>query len=493
SPAIALAQPRAVEKCGLVATLGVAAGFLLASWLLSAVPALGLAGLPPSAEIRIDMRVAGFAMLLAVGTAVLFGSVPAAFASRLGAVAGLRNAARDGGRGSGRPRNALVAAEVALAMILLVGAGLLARSFWRLTQVDPGFRTERLVAVPLSLAGNGRQTGAERYAFLNQVLGRLQELPGVEDVTAVNRLPLGGPNVLVGVEAEAEPSPDGFGVSTDRRVVTPGYFDIMGIELIDGRAFDARDNADTGTPAAILNQQAARLLWPDQQALGRRLHLRLRGGPGPWRTVVGVVGAVHHHGLDRAVRPEVYVPYAQASVETMVALLRGPADLAALKPLIQDAIWDLDPNLPLDGVQDVEAVVSASVSEPRFRALLLSAFASLALLLAAIGVASVISVSVAQRTRDIAIRVALGAQRGEILWMNVREGLALGALGAAIGLAGSVALSRLVEALLFEVTPNDPLTLAAAAAGLLLVVAAASYLPARRATRIDPLEAMRAQ
>jgi putative ABC transport system permease protein len=475
-----------------VAVPGVGLGFLLSAWLLWAVPALGIQGLPPSAEVRIDARVASFAILLALGTAMAFGSVPAAFASRLGAVAGLRNAARESVGGSGKARSAFVVAEVALAMVLLVGSGLLARSFWQLTRVDPGFRAERLLAVPLELTGEGTRAAPERVPFLNDLLGRLAELPGVEEVSAVNRLPLGGSNVFVGVEAEGEPSPDGRGISMDRRVVTPGYFGTMGIGLLAGRELDARDGAGTLAPAAILNEPAARLLWPDRQALDRRLRLILQSGPGPWLTVVGVVDDVRHHGLDEAPRPEVYLSYAEASVETMVAVLRGPSETERLIPLIKDTVWSFDPDMALDGIRSVEAVADASVSEPRLRALLLTAFASLALLLAAVGVAGVISFSVAQGTRDIGVRVALGAQDREILWMTVRQGLALGVLGAGLGLAASLALGRLLEAFLFQVAANDPLTLATVAAGLLVIVAAASYLPARRATGIDPIEALRA-
>lgn len=475
-----------------VGAAGVALGFLLAAGMLQTVPTLGLDGLPPSAEVRIDARVAAFAVALALGTAMIFGAVPAAFAARVDAVAGLRNAARGPAGGSSWARSALVVAEVALAMVLLVGSGLLARSFWQLTRVDPGFRAENLLAVPLELTANGTRAAPERVPFLNDLMRRLGELPGVDEVSAVNRLPLGGSNVFVGVEAEGETTTDGGGVSMDRRVVTPGYFDALGIGLVAGREFDARDDAADAPPSAIINEAAARRLWPDRAAIDRRLRLMLRSGPGPWLTVAGVVSDVRHHGLDEAPRPEIYVSYAQASVETMVAVLRAPADPAGLVPLIKDTVWSFDPDMPLDGIRSVAAVVDASVSEPRLRALLLTAFASLALLLAAVGVAGVISFSVAQGTRDIGVRVALGARDREILWITVRKGLVLGALGTALGLAASLALARLLEALLFQVAPNDPLTLATVAAGLLALVAVASYLPARRATRIDPIEALRA-
>ena len=476
----------------LVAVVGCGVGLIIAAWVLSAVPALGLQGLPPSAEIRMDARVAGFTMALAVATAVLFGLVPALYSSRVAALGQLRNTPRGGAAASRRARNGLVVAEVALALVLLVGAGLLTRSFWRLTQVDPGFRSSGLVAVPLSISEAGYPTAAERQVFLSDVLAQLREITGVDAVAAVNRLPLGGANVFVGVEVEGEALSEDAAPS-DRRVVTPGYFETMGVPVVGGRSFDARDTAAAELRATIVNQQAARRFWPELEPLGRRIRLMLRGGPGPWLTVVGVIGDVRHHGLDQAAEPEVYVPFSQASVSSMVALMHGPDNVDVVMPMIKERVWALNGNLPLGGITSVESVVSASVSAPRFRTLVLNAFAGLALLLSAVGIAGVISFSVAQRTRDIGIRVALGARRGEILWATLREGLLLGAIGAAVGLLGSLALSRMLEALLFEVTPTDPLTFAAVTMILLLIVCAASYFPARRATLVDPVVALRTE
>ncbi len=476
----------------LVAAVGCGAGLLLAAWVLRIVPALGLQGLPPSAVIRIDARVALFTMALACITAVLFGTIPALYSSRLAALGRLRTTPRGGAGGSRAARNALVVAEVALALVLLVGAGLLARSFVRLTQVDPGFRSRGLIAVPLGMSGAGYATSEDRRLFLGDLLEQYRSVPGVDAAAAVNRLPLGGGNVFVGVEVEGQP-PDENAPPSDRRVVTPGYFDAVGIPILEGRDFDARDAADAEVRATIVNVQAARRFWPEQDPLGRRIRLMLRGGPGPWMTVVGVIGGVRHHALDQPAEPEVYVPYAQASVESMVAVLHGPDDIGSVIPVVKERTWTLNDSLALDGIVSIEQVVAGSVSEPRFRMLILGTFASLALLLSAVGVTAVISFSVAQRTRDIGVRMALGAQRTEILATTLREGLVLGAIGVAIGLVASLAASRVLEALLFEVTPTDPLTFAGVTVALLLIVAAASYFPARRATAVDPVEALRAE
>ena len=264
----------------LVAALGCGTGLVLAAWVLSAVPALGLQDLPPSAEIRIDARVAAFTTALAVATAVLFGLVPAFFSSRAAALGRLHNSARGALATSRKARNSLVVAEVALALILLVGAGLLTHSFWLITRVDPGFRAEGLISVPLTIEEAGYPTREERRIFLTEVLERLRGIPGVDAVAAVNRLPLGGSNVLVGVDVEGQATPDDAAPS-DRRVVTPGYFATMGVPFIEGRPFDARDASDSDVLATIVNRAAARQFWPDREPLGRRIRLMLRNGPGP--------------------------------------------------------------------------------------------------------------------------------------------------------------------------------------------------------------------
>jgi len=479
-------------ESGLLALLGCAAGFVLAWWTLDAAPALGLRGLPPSAVVDVGVRVAGFGALLVAVTTTAFGLVPALRATR--AVPGelLRDGLRTTGR-TGRLRGTLAAAEIALALALLAGAGLLARSFWHLTRVDPGFAVEGLVSAPVGIDSGRFPDGAGRRAFLDDVLDRIAGLPQVTQITAVNRSPLSGSNVLVGVELEGRPETATAPVTVDRRVVTPGYFATMRVPLVAGRDFGAADAPDSDLRATIVNETAARRYWRAGDALGRRLRLMLRSGPGPWLTVVGVAGDVRHHGLDRPVEPEIYVPYSQAPVESMVVVARTEGDARAVVPALKEQIWAVDRDQPVDGAGVVADSVDASVAEPRFRMLLLNGFAALALLLAAVGVYGVIAYSVSQRTRDIGVRLALGARPRDVVRMVVMEGLRFAAWGAAAGLAAAVVLGRVLSGLLFEIGPADPATFAAVTALIVATVLTASYVPARRATRVDPIEVLRAE
>ena len=474
----------------LIATAGCAAGFALGAWLTTDVLAAGIAGLPPSAEVRVDLRLASFAAFLSIATTVVFGLGPALYASR----GDIADTMRSGGRvtPSGRGlRSVLVVSEVALAVTLLIGAGLLGRSLWALVNVDPGFRAEGLYAVPVQVATSDRAAAASRRAFLDAVSASLGAMPGVGRVAAVNRLPLAGGNVLVGVQVEDVPTDNPIAV--DRRVVTPGYFELMATPIVEGREFGVDDMPDSPVPAAIVNETFAGRLWPQGDPLGRRLRLMLRSGPGPWLTVVGVTGDVRHHGLGEPSQPEVYVPYAQASVETMVMILRTSGDAAALAEPARRAIWRLDPNLPLDDAGTVESLLDASVAEPRFRALVLNGFALLALVLAAVGIYGLISHSVEQRTRETGVRIALGARPRDVLGRVVAEGLTYTVLGAAVGLVGAWALGRVISGFLFGVDQLDPLTFSGVAALMILVAALASYVPARRAARVDPVEALRGE
>jgi putative ABC transport system permease protein len=455
------------------------------------VPALGIGNLPPTVEIGIDLRVAGFAVLLSVMSTSLFGLAPAWLSSKGTGAATLREGSRAIG-GSSRASRALVIVEAALALTLLIGAGLLSRSLWQLTHVPTGFQADGVLGIPVSLPGSRYATGAARRTFFNEAAGRLAALPGVKNVAAVNRIPLGGSNVFVDMEIEGQ-QPAAGRPAMDRRVSFPGYFEMMSIPVMRGRDFASVDALDNAERVAIVNEMAVRRYWGDGDALGRRVRLMLRSGPGPWLTIVGVVGNVRHHELERPPQPEVYVPYAQSPVESMVMLLRTGTggDPAARLPEVKAAIWALDRDLPFANAGPIDDLLFDASAQHRFRALVLGAFAALALGLAAIGIYGVMSYSVQRRNRDIGVRVALGAQSRDIFRLILGEGLILTVVGLAAGVAASLALSRMLAGLLFGVTATDPLTFAGAAAVLLLVAFLASYLPARRAARLDPLAVLR--
>ena len=472
-----------------LAGAGTALGILVAWLAISAVPSLALGDLPPSATIHMNARaatIAGFAGLI---VAMLVALATAMQSSR----AAVFSMIRDGGRtveGGGQGmRAALVFAEVALALVLLVSAGLLARSFWSLSRVDPGFRTDRLLASGVAMPGTRYPTPESRRAFVARALDRIQALPGVARTAAVNRLPLGGANVLVGVESEGQPQTEGP-VSMDRRVVTDTYFSTLGIPLRSGRAFVTGDRADAVDRVVIVNETVTRRFWPGGNALDRRLRFMLRGGPGPWLRVVGVVGDVRHHGLDQPAQPEVYVPYAQAAVESMVFLAQTHGDPLQLAEPVRQALQGVDPLLPVRQ-ETLAGLVEASIAEPRLRALLFNGFGLAALLLSALGIYGVVAHAVERRTREIGVRMALGATRASVLGLVMRNGMRMVIAGAAAGLVAAVLVTRALRGLLFGVPALDPLTFAGVTGLLLLVAVFAILVPALRAVRLDPTTALR--
>jgi predicted permease len=478
-----------VAESLVLAGAGTALGILVASLAISAVPSLALGDLPPSATIQMNARAVTIAALAGLMVAMLVALVTAVQASRAAVFSTIRDGAhtvQGGGRGM---RAALVFAEVALALVLLVSAGLLARSFWSLSRVDPGFRTDRLLASGVGIPGTRYPTPESRRAFVARALDRLQALPGVARTAAVNRLPLGGANVLVGVEIEGQPQPEGP-VFMDRRVVTDAYFSTLGIPLRSGRAFAAGDRPDAADPVVIVNEAVTRRFWSGGNALVRRLRLMLRGGPGPWLRVVGVVGDVRHHGLDQPAQPEVYVPYAQAAVESMVFLAQTHGDPLHLAQPMRQALQELDPLLPVR--QETPAgLVEASIAEPRLRALLFNGFGLAALLLSALGIYGVVAHAVERRTREIGVRMALGATRASILGLVMRNGMRMVIAGAAAGLVAAALVTRALRGLLFGVPALDPLTFAGVTGLLLLVAVLAILVPALRAMRLDPNTALR--
>lgn len=471
-----------------LSSAGALLGLGLAWLCLLVFPALGLEQLPPSARLEIDAFAAAFAAGCGVLTALLTGVVPALQATRRAPHLLLKEGGRTTTSRGLRARQTLVVSEVALSLILLVMAGLLARSFWTLAHVDAGIRAERVLAGGVALPASRYATAESKLRFVEDALTRLQATGGVERAALVNRLPFGGSNVLVGVELEGQP-PATNPPTVDRRVVSSDYFATMDIPVLAGRSFASEDRA-TDAGVAIVNAAAAQRYWENGQALGRRVRLMLRGGPGPWLRIVGIVGDVRHHGLDRPAEPEIYVPYAQAPVESFVLLLRTARDPMTLAPVLRATVQALDPDLPLQNTGVAADAIAASIAEPKTRALLFNAFAVIALLLAAIGVYGVSAYTVASRRRDIGIRLAFGAQRREIFQLVVREGMTLVAIGTCIGVLGSVALTRLLRAQLFGISATDPLTFAGVTAILVLVALVAHAVPARRAMRLDPIQAL---
>lgn len=472
--------------------IAAALGLLLASVTVEAVRTFAPAGIPRLDEITVDLRMLAFALVLSLASVCVFGLMPALQCTRRDALAMLRNSSRDSSeapRGR-RLRNALVVVEFALAVMLFAGAGMLVRSFLHLMAVDPGYRTENLLAAPLRLSASRPLTDATPFAAA--LLDRLQGLPGVTAVAIAEEAMLGERNaVLVVAERGGAPDPDPRRVPLAVDAITPEYFRVLDVPLRGGRIFSDFDGPQA-SPVAIVNETLARQLWPAEDPLGRRFRL----GPNPqapWLTVVGVAADQRRQKLDRPPIAQIFTPWAQAPSRGMNVLVRTSADPAALAPAFRRAVQAIDRSVPVSSLSTVRELLDRTVAPQRFHTRLLTTFAVIALVLAGVGIFGLMHYAVARRTQEIGIRTALGAIGGQILKDVLGEGLKLAALGVLIGLAGAVALFRTFAAMLYETSPADPVSLAAAATVLIGVAALACYLPARRASRIDPLVALRAE
>jgi putative ABC transport system permease protein len=491
-----------VTESVLLALGGAALGVVLASWAVSAVVAFGPRGLPRLAEVAVDGRVLLFAAGVAVLTGVLFGLAPAIQAARSNTGQSLRDGPRGSSRGGAqRTRNALVVVEMALAVMLLIGAGLLMRSFIRLVNVDPGFRTEQLVTFNVTLPDAKYPFDRNRVAFTSELRDRLGELPGAKDVAVSFGRPIERMGIVTSFEVEGRPasSPESRSVSSVQPV-SPEYFSALGIPLVRGRIYTTSDNRRDARPVVVINRELARRYFASEDPIGKRITLGLShdtAGPGTLvpsgGEIVGIVGDVKQFGLDSDVRPMVYVPFAHVPMSYVSVLVRSSADPRLLESEIRSRMHELDPDLPIFGLGTMKQVVSDSVSQPRFYLLLLGAFAGVALLLAALGVYGVISYAVSQRTRELGIRIALGATEERVVRLVLSSGFFLALAGVSAGLAASLYSTRLLRTLLFGVPSNDPLTFAAVAFLLILVGALAALIPARRAASVNPVIAMRAE
>ena len=473
----------------ILSAMGGAAGLLISKWGVDGLVALAAGILPRAGEVALDGRVVIFTVGVSLLTGLIFGLAPALQVSR----ADVQDALKEGGNAGNSPqrnwlRGALVVAEVSSALVLLIGAGLLINSFMRLQQVDSGLRPENVLTCKITLPLSKYPTSDSMANFYQQMLDRVSTLPGVQAAGATNMLPIQqyGTNGEITIEGQ-QPDPSGHGPLVEYRFATPDYFRAMGIPLVTGRFFTEQDQQNS-EPVLIVNQTFARRLLPDEDPLGKRV---LNFGPNGAR-IIGVVGDVKQYGLTSPVRPELFMPYTQGLwARTMTVVARTTSDPAKLTSMLREAVQGVDPDQPIYGVQIMEDVISGSLSSQRLNMVLLGIFASVALILALIGIYSVMSYTVTQSTREIGIRMALGAQARDVLKLVVGHGLALTLIGVALGVAAAFLLTRLMSSLLYGVTATDPLTFIVVPAVLILVAVVSCYVPARRATRVDPMIALR--
>ena len=491
----------------LLSAVGGAVGLLLAAWGVQAlIAALGRtimqgAGIIPRfQEIGIDLPVLGFTVALTLVTGIVFGLAPALQSTNLDLNGLLKDSAgpargefKFGGRSS---RATLVVAEVALAEVLLIGAGLLLHSFWQLQQVDPGFRAKHVLAAEVSVAGSSYLD--RQLPFYGQLLQKLESLPGVVSAGAINHLPLAGDIWTFDLSVEGQPiPPPGQEPSAAYRIVSPRYFETMGTPLLRGRAFDGHD-VEGAPMVAIVSEAMARRNWPNQDPIGKRFKMGHSDSAKPWLTVAGVARNVTQREWAEASQPELYLPYLQhpeyfsgQASSYMTFVVRTTGDPAALASALRHEVAGFDRNLPVSNVATLEAVVSDAQWRPRFNMLLLTIFAATALALAVVGIFGVISYAVAQRTREIGIRMALGAKPGDVLALVVKQGLGLALAGVAIGLGVAAIVTRAMSSLLYGISATDPLAFAGVSVVLIAAALAATYLPARRAAKVDPMVSLR--
>ncbi|HET7453780.1 MAG TPA: ABC transporter permease, partial [Thermoanaerobaculia bacterium] len=470
--------------------IGGGLGVVAAAGGVELIRRFGPADIPRLDQARLDPLVLAYALAISVATGLLFGLAPAAHASVKRLAYSLKTGDRRLARGDGRAGRILVAAELALSVLLLTAAGLMLKSYWRLERVDPGFRTEGVVTAQLDFPESKYPRGRDVTAFGARLLDRLRALPGVERAGAVSNLPLQDERVWhLSFVVEGRVLDRANPLFAFQQSVMPGYFETIGLPLLRGRGFSDADGREA-PKVAIVNRTLADTIFPGQDPIGRRIALSDDPGPNDWVTIVGIIGDVRSESLESAAPNQLYQPYAQNGTDGMAIVVRArrPDAVAAA---LRTAVSEIDPDEPVYDIQPLADVVSSSAAQPRFRAFLTATFAGLALALAAIGIYGVLSYSVARRTHEIGIRMALGAARRDVLRLVVGRGMLLASIGVAIGLIGAALASRALSALLFGVATTDLPTFAAVAMVLLGVALAASLVPGRRALRIDPMVALR--
>jgi len=479
-----------------IAMLGAAAGVALAvagiRMLLAIAPAETL---PRAGNVHVDGGVLLFTAGLSIVTALLCGLVPALHATEPRLRASLVNGARTASSTHGRARALLVVGEVAMAIVLLTGAGLMLRSFHRMRSVDLGFRPASVLSATVDLPPNAYRTAADMRDYQQRVVGELARIPGVRSAAAVNWIPLGN-NLIAGDFHLEVASRESSRNVADKMVVSPEYFRTMGIDVKRGRAFTERDRLDA-VPVVIVSQSVADRFWPRGDAVGKRITMSDKPGPNDWLTIVGVVGDVVQAGVTSKPDAALYQPIAQTPqpffLSHVTFVIRPASESPAIAPAMRQVLRDADATMPLRSIQSLTDLIDGTMLAPRFQSRMLVTFSGLALLLAVIGIYGVLAYGVAQRLREIGIRVALGAAPSRVVAQVLRRTTALVLPGLFIGILSSLALTRVLATYLFQVTPTDPVTYVAVALLLAVVAFAASYLPARRASRVDPLIALRAE
>ncbi len=483
-----------LTESALLAGLGGAAGLLLAVWGAALLIKLSPPEMADLRGMEISATVLGFTFAVTLLTGIIFGLAPAFEASRLNLSETLKEAGRSmaGARRSQRLRSAFVIAEIALALILLVGAGLLLRSFLRLQSVETGFNAGNVLTLRVALPGRVYDQDVKVVNFFNRAVEGLQALPGVESAGAVNFLPFAGPGAVTGFQVEGRPQPPPDQAMTSGVSVTDlNFFRTLQIPLKRGRLFTEQETHET-RHVVVINEALARKYFPNEEALGRRITIALRNG-NVASEIIGVVGDVKQSGFDRGAEPMAYWPIPKSTYFSMTFVIRAKGDANALAPAARDVIRSLDARQPVADVRTLESLLGNSIARQRFNTLLLAVFAMVALLLAAIGVYGVMAYSVTQRTQEIGIRLALGARGADVLKLVVGQGMRLALAGVVIGLIGAAVLTRLMSNLLFDVSATDPLTFIIGAMLLIFVALLACYLPARRAAKVDPMVALQCE
>jgi len=478
----------------LLALVGGVAGLLLGWGGMKLLLRLAPQGLPRIQDVTIDGRALGFTLLITLLTGVIFGLVPALQASR----PDLNETLKDGGRGGTggvhrqRIRNLLVIAEVALALVLLVGAGLMMKSFARLQQVDPGFDPKNALVAAIDLPGSKYPDNQQRLAFYNQLIQQLSALPGVQAVGATQSLPLGGDYVLGFVIQGRPPAAPGQDRSTNYYSVTTDYFKAAGMTLLRGRLFTERDTLGA-TNVAIINEAMAKRYFPNEDPIGQRIHVTQ--GPETFREIVGIVSDTKQYGLDQDTPVQTYTPYLQMPFSnSMVVVVRTAGDPLSLSAAVRSQVLSIDKQQPVASIRALEQILYNSLANQRFSMLLFGVFAAVAMVLAAVGIYGVMAYAVTQRTHEIGIRMALGASQSKVLKLVIKQGMLLVLIGVTLGLAAAFTLSILLTSfstLLYGIKPTDPTTYAGISLLLASVALAACYIPARRATKVDPMIALR--